>query len=76
VVTTAVRLPAVVGFVLKEIVSDVGVAVVIVPTALLLNVTALLATVGSNPKPLMVTVDALAATCVVAEVTTGVTLAT
>lgn len=62
VVTIAVRLPAVEGFVENETVIDVGVADVIVPTALLFNVTALLATVGSNPKPLMVTVDAFAAT--------------
>jgi hypothetical protein len=62
VVTIAVRLPAVEGFVENETVIDVGVADVIVPTALLFNVTALLATVGSNPKPLIVTVDAFAAT--------------
>ena len=62
VATIAVKLPAVAGLVENDTVIDVGVADVIVPTALLFRVTALLATVGSNPKPFMVTVDALAAT--------------
>jgi hypothetical protein len=62
VVTIAVRLPAVEGFVENDTVIDVGVADVMVPTALLFSVTALLATVGSNPKPLIVIVDAFAAT--------------
>jgi hypothetical protein len=39
-------------------------------------VTALFATVGSNPNPLMVIVDELAATCAIDDVTTGVTSAT
>lgn len=62
VVTIAVKLPAVEGLVENETVMDVGVADVMVPTALLFSVTALLATVGSNPKPLMVIVEAFAAT--------------
>jgi hypothetical protein len=64
------------GFVENETVIEVGVAEVMVPAAPLFSVTALLATVGSNPKPLMVIVDALAATCAVDDVTTGVTSAT
>ena len=76
VVTIAVKLPAVEGFVENDTTIDVGVAEVMVPTAPLFNVTALLATVGSKPNPLIVTVDALAATCAVDEVTTGVTSAT
>jgi hypothetical protein len=73
VVTIAVRLPAVVGLLPNEMVRAVGVAEVIVPVAPLFNVTALLATVGSNPNPLIVIVEALAATCAVDDVTTGVT---
>lgn len=61
---------------MNDTVIDVGVAEVMVPTAPLFNVTALLATVGSKPNPLIVTVEALAATCAVDEVTTGVTSAT
>ncbi len=61
VVTTAVRLPAVVGLVVKFTVSEVAVAAVTVPTAPSLKTTVLLAAVVSKPKPLMVTVAALAA---------------
>lgn len=57
-------------------VSDVVVAEATVPAAPLLNVTVLLAAVGSNPKPLMVTLDASAARAAVLAVTTGVTDAT
>ncbi len=59
-VTTAVRLPAVVGLVENVTVSAVEVAAVTVPTAPLLNVTVLLAAVGSKPKPLIVIRGALA----------------
>ena len=48
-VTTAVKLPAVVGLVEKVTVMDVGVAAVTVPTAPSLNETALLAAVASKP---------------------------
>src|SRR5437868_7950237 len=71
VVTTAVRLPAVAGLVLNVTVSEVVVAAVTVPTAPSLNVTVLFAAVGSNPKPLIVTVVALAASEVTLGVTTG-----
>src|ERR1043166_8288259 len=76
VVTTAVRLPAVLGLVENETVSAVAVATVTVPTALLLNTTVLCDAVVSKPKPLIVTVLALAARLLVLLVTTGVTLAT
>ncbi len=76
VVTTAVRLPAVVGLVENVTVSEVAVAVVTVPTAPSLKVTVLLAAVVSKPKPLMVIVVALAARLAVLVVTTGVTVAT
>ena len=56
VVTTAVRLPAVVGLVENVTVSEVAVAAVTVPTAPLLKTTVLLAAVVSKPKPLMVSV--------------------
>ena len=76
VVTTAVRLPAVVGLVENVTVSEVGVAVVTVPTAPSLKTTVLLPAVASKPKPLMVSVVALAARLVVLLVTTGATVAT
>ena len=76
VVTTAVRLPSAVGLVENVTVSDVAVAAVTVPTAPLLNTTVLLPAVGSKPKPLMVSVVALAARLVVLLLTTGVTVAT
>lgn len=75
-VTIAVRLPAVAGRVENVTVSDVFVAAVTVPTALLLNTTVLLAGSRSNPKPLMVTVLESAASPEVTAVTTGVTVAT
>lgn len=75
-VTIAVKLPIEVGFVEKVTRSDVAVAVVIVPTAPLLNVTVLLAATVSKPKPLIVTVDALAPRAAVLLVTTGATVAT
>ena len=75
VVTMAVRLPVAVGLVEKVTMSEVAVAVVTVPTAPLLKTTVLFAAVVSNPNPLMVIVDALAACASVLEVTTGMTLA-
>ena len=76
VVTIAVRLPASTGVVENAIVSVVAVAAVTVPTAPLLNATVLLAAVVSKPKPLIVSVAALAARLSVLLVTTGLTLAT
>ena len=76
VVTTAVKLPAEVGLVPKVTVSSVAVAVVTVPTAPLLKTTVLFAAVVLNPKPLIVSVDALADRLDVLLVTTGLTLAT
>ena len=76
VVTTAVRLPAVVGLVENVTVSEVAVAAVTVPTAPSLKTTVLLPAVVSKPKPLMVSVVALAARLAVLLVTTGVTVAT
>ena len=57
-------------------VSEVAVAAVTVPTAPSLKTTVLLPAVGSKPKPLMVSVVALAARLAVLLVTTGVTVAT
>jgi hypothetical protein len=76
VVTTAVNVPAAVGFVENVTVSAVKVAAVTVPTAPLLNVTVLFAAVVSNPAPLIVIVLALAAKFAVLLVITKVTLAT
>ena len=77
VVATAVKLPAVLGPVLILTVKAVAVAAVTVPTAPLLNRTVLLAgVVASKPKPLMVSVAALAARLLVLLVTTGLTVAT
>ena len=76
VVTTAVRLPAVVGRVESVTVRDVAVAAVTVPTAPLLKATVFRFATGSNPRPLMVRVVALAARFDALLVTTGITLAT
>ena len=77
VVTTAVKVPAVVGLVPKVTVSEVLVALVTVPVAPLLKVTRLFAgVVLSKPAPWMVTVVALAATAVLKLLTTGVIVAT
>ena len=76
IVTIAVKLPADVGLVENVTVSDVAVAAVTVPTAPLLNVTALLAAVVLKPVPAIVTVEAFAAKLVVAVVTVGVNRAT
>ena len=76
VVTTAVRLPAVAGFVEKVTVNDVVVAEVTVPIAPLSNTIVLFAAVGSKLLPVIVTVLTLAARLVVVAVTTGDTVAT
>lgn len=75
VVTTTVRLPAVVGFVENVTVSDVAVAAVTVPTAPLSKVTVLFAATVLNPAPVIVIVDAFAANDIVAAVTAGATVA-
>ena len=75
-VTTAEKLPAVVGVVVKLTVKDVAVAAVTVPTAPLLKTTVSLVNVVSNPKPAMMTELALAARDAVLLVTTGATVAT
>jgi len=70
-------LPAVGGlFVENEIISEVAVAAVTVPTVLPLNTMLLLATIGSKPKPLIVSVDTLAAKFAVLLLIDGVTEAT
>ena len=77
VVTTAVKLPAVVGLVLKVTVIAVLDALVTDPTAPLLTATVLLPGVVSKPTPLITTVEASAAMVKPAfALTTGVTLAT
>ena len=77
VVTTAERSPAVVGLVENVTVSDVAVAEVTVPTAPSSKVTVLLLAVLSKPKPLIVTVLALAANRrEELSVSTGMTVAT
>ena len=76
VVTTAVRLPAVAGFVEKVTVNDVVVAAVTVPIAPLSKVTVLFEAVGLKLLPVIVTVLALAERLVVVAVTTGDTVAT
>ena len=75
VVTIAVRLPVVVGGVVKLTVNEVVVAEVTLPTAPLLKVTVLLAAMVSNPVPAMVRVVALIARLFVFEVTVGATVA-
>ena len=75
VVTTAVTLPAVVGFVENVTVSDVVVAAVTVPMAPLSKTTVLFAAIGSKLVPVIVTVVASAARLVVVAVTVGDTVA-
>ena len=75
-VTLAVMLPTVAGNVEKVTVSAVAVAAVTEPTAPLLKVTLLSSGVVLKPKPLMISVAALAAMLVVLLVTTGLTVAT
>lgn len=76
VVTTAFKLPATLGLVLKVTVRAVGVAAVTVPTAPLFMTTTLLpGVVPLKPKPLIVTVAAFASMAVELLVMTGVTVA-
>jgi hypothetical protein len=75
VVTTAVRIPAVCGFVENVTSSEVAVAVVTVPTAPLLNVTVLFAATVLKPAPVIVIVESTAVMEVVATVTAGATVA-
>lgn len=76
VTTDAFRLPAAVGLVVIVTVNLVVVAEETVPTGPPVNVTALLPATGSNPKPLMISVDPFTARLVSAVVTTGLTVAT
>ena len=76
VVTTAVKLPSEVGFVVNRTVSEVAVAAVTLPTAPRLNATVLFAKVESKPKPLMVTVSELKARLATLVVTMGLMVAT
>ena len=76
VVTTAVRLPTVVGLVDSVTVNSVAVAVVTVPTTPLLKTIVLFAAVVEKPNPLIVIVAEFAARLVVLLVTLGITLAT
>lgn len=76
VVTTAMRLPTDVAFVENVTVNDVAVAAVTLPTAPKLSATVLLPGIGSNPKPPIVNVVALAARFEVLLVKAGLTVAT
>ena len=76
VVMTAVKFPAMVGFVEKETLSVFAVAAVTVPTAASLKTMVLFPAIVSKPKPWIVKVDALAARLAIALVTTGLTDAT
>ena len=76
VTTMAVKLPAVLGLIENVTRSDVFVAVVTVPIALLLKATRFCAAVGLKPNPLIVTVVALADWFTVLLVTTGREFAT
>lgn len=75
-VTTAVKLPAVTGRVVRLTVKDVEVAAVIDPTAPLSNVMESFANVVSNPSPAMMTELAFAARNALLLVTTGATVPT
>ncbi len=75
VVAMTVRLPAVAGRVENVTVSEVFVAEVTVPTALLFRTTVLREAIGSNPKPLIVSVLEFAARTPVLLVMTGLTVA-
>jgi hypothetical protein len=75
VVTIAVRAPAN-GFVVKETVSAVGVALVTFPIAPLLKTTVLFAAVVLNPEPAIVRVVKFAKNSVVLAVTVGLSDAT
>jgi len=70
-VTTAVRLPMVVGGVVRFTTNLVAVAEVTLPTAPLLKVTVLFAAVVLNPVPAMLRVVALIARLFVFKITVG-----
>lgn len=72
----AVSSPAVAGFVLNVIVSDVAEAVVTVPTAPLLKTTVLLAAEVEKPNPLIVSVEESARRLAVLVTTAGATVET
>ncbi len=76
VVTTAVKLPTVVGLTDSATVSEVEVAVVTVPTAPLLNATVFCEAVVSKPTPVMVIVSELIPKLLELAVTAGLTVAT
>lgn len=76
VVTTAVKLPRIVGCLERVTVSDVRLAVVTVPSAFPLKTTEFRFAIESKPKPLMIKLVPLMAKVVVLLVTTGVTAAT
>lgn len=76
VVTTACKLPSVVGLVVRLMVSEVVVAALTTPIAPLLKLTVFSASVVLNPKPLMVTVDTFAPMLVAFGVTIGAMVAT
>jgi hypothetical protein len=75
VVTIAVKLPSVVGRVVRFTVKAVEVALVTVPTAPLLKVTVLFAAVVLKPEPLIVNVEVFAPTLVALSVTIGAIVA-
>ena len=76
VITTAVKLPTMVGGVVKFTVNWVDVAELTEPTAPLFKVTALFPGVVLNPVPFMVSVAALINWFVVFNVIVGMTVAT
>lgn len=76
VVTTAVIDPAAVGLVVRDTVNRCAVALVTVPTVPLAKATVLLPAVVSKPEPLIVSVEALAASFAKLAVTMGTTVAT
>lgn len=73
VVTTTVKLPVLVGGVVRLTFNWVAVAEATVPIAPLLNATVLLAAVVLNPVPVMTMEAALLARLVVLEITLGAT---
>lgn len=76
VVTTAVKLPTVVGLTDKVTVNWLELAVVTVPTAPLLKATVFCDAVVSKPTPLITTVPELMASTDELDVTAGLTVAT
>src|SRR5262249_53496486 len=74
-VTTGVKLPALVGLVVNVTVSEVALAVVTLPTAPPLKTTVLLPGVAEKPTPLMMILLTFAGSTAELMVTTGVTVA-